>query len=83
MGLMILVSIDRCHVILFSTNHTVYISKDFPLESFVYQDVNIFEQCMNVISVRHESLGYTLHHLIQTDRQWITLNAADMQQFKL
>lgn len=38
-GLMILVSTDHCYVILFSTNHTMYISKDVQLEWFVYQDL--------------------------------------------
>ena len=31
-GLMILVSTDRCHVILYSTNYTLYSSEDFHLE---------------------------------------------------
>ena len=56
-GLMILVSIDRCNVILFSTNYIMHIGKDFQLESTVYQDLMcdlsvplIFvEQCIIVI----------------------------------
>lgn len=35
-GLMILVSIRRCHIIWFTMNYTLYISNDFQREYFIF-----------------------------------------------